>query len=163
MSCNRFLLTIIIAFSAFGSAAQEVEIIRKSQLDALMSPSNVNDTSYVINFWATWCKPCVKELPYFEKLNRKYEDKKVRVILISLDFKRNLDSHLISFIRKNNIQSEVVLLDEPDYNSWINDVSSEWSGAIPATVFIKGSSGIKNFHEKEFTYDELVTELKKLN
>jgi thiol-disulfide isomerase/thioredoxin len=163
MSCNRFLLTIIIAFSAFGSAAQEVEIIRKSQLDALMSPSNVNDTSYVINFWATWCKPCVKELPYFEKLNRKYEDKKVRVILISLDFKRNLDSHLISFIRKNNIQSEVVLLDEPDYNSWINDVSSEWSGAIPATVFIKGSSGIKNFHEKEFTYDELVSELKKLN
>lgn len=163
MSCNRFLLTIIIAFSAFGSAAQKVEIIRKSQLDALMSPSNVNDTSYVINFWATWCKPCVKELPYFEKLNRKYEDKKVRVILISLDFKRNLDSHLISFIRKNNIQSEVVLLDEPDYNSWINDVSSEWSGAIPATAFIKGSSGIKNFHEKEFTYDELVTELKKLN
>lgn len=163
MPIKQILITILIALTSYVSSAQEVEIIRKAQLDALLSPSNTNDTAYVINFWATWCKPCVKELPYFERLNRESEHKKVRVLLISLDFKRNLDSHLKSFLKKNNIQSKVVLLDEPDYNSWINDVSADWSGAIPATIFIKGSSGKKSFHEKEFTYEELITELEKIN
>src|SRR5690606_6809447 len=45
-----------------------------------------NDSIYVINFWATWCKPCIKELPAFEKIASEYADKKVKVLLVSLDF-----------------------------------------------------------------------------
>ena len=63
------------------------------------------------------------------------------------------------FIQKNNIASTVLLLDEPDYNSWIDKVSSAWSGALPATVIL--SKDKKLFFEKEFSsYQELEETLK---
>lgn len=93
-----------------------------------------NDTTYVINFWATWCKPCVAELPYFEQLNSEFEDKNVRVILVSLDFKKQIESKLIPFIKKRNIQSEVMLLLDDKAVNWIDKVDESWSGAIPATI-----------------------------
>ena len=116
-----------------------------------------NDTTYVVNFWATWCKPCVKELPAFEKIRTDYADQKVKVVLVSLDFPEKVDALVIPFIEKRDLQSEVVLLDDPDANSWIPKVSEEWSGAIPATVIIK--EGEKSFYERSFTFEELETEL----
>jgi thiol-disulfide isomerase/thioredoxin len=114
-----------------------------------------NDTTYVINFWATWCAPCVKELPYFETLTTKYSDKKIKVILVSLDFKKNYHSALLPFLKKRGIKSPVVLLYEPDANAWIEKVNKDWSGAIPATlVFNKNKSA---FHEDDFTEAELHT------
>ena len=116
-----------------------------------------NDTTYVINFWATWCKPCVEELPAFEKINEQYSEQKVKVILASLDFPDRIEKQVIPFIKKYNLQSEVVLLDDPDANSWIPMVSQEWSGAIPATVIYNQED--RKFFEGSFTYDELKTEL----
>ena len=119
-----------------------------------------NDTTYVVNFWATWCKPCVKELPYFERINKEYADKKVKVILASLDFPNKIQSQVVPFIKKNKLHSEIVLLDDADANSWIPKVSKEWSGAIPATVIYKNDS--RAFYEKSFTYEELKTEIQNL-
>jgi|TARA_R100000479_G_scaffold34767_1_gene15137 thiol-disulfide isomerase/thioredoxin len=119
-----------------------------------------NDTTYVVNFWATWCKPCVKELPYFERINKEYADKKVKVILASLDFPNKVQSQVVPFIKKNKLHSEIVLLDDADANSWIPKVSEEWSGAIPATVIYKNDS--RTFYEKSFTYEELKTEIQKI-
>lgn len=116
------------------------------------------DSIYIINFWATWCKPCIKELPAFEKIASDYSDEKVKVLLVSLDFPDKLDGQVIPFIKKNNIQSEVVLLDDPDANSWIPKVSPQWSGAIPATVIYKMDN--RKFYEQSFTFEELETELK---
>ena len=117
-----------------------------------------NDSIYIINFWATWCKPCIKELPAFEKLASNYSDKKVKLLLVSLDFPDKLESQVIPFITKNNIQSEVVLLDDADANSWIPKVSQEWSGAIPATIIYKKDN--RKFYEQSFTFEELEAELK---
>jgi len=117
-----------------------------------------NDSIYVINFWATWCKPCIKELPAFEKIAAHYSDKKVKLLLVSLDFPEKLESQVIPFIQKNNIQSEVVLLDDADANSWIPKVSPQWSGAIPATVIYNQNT--RKFFEQSFTFEELETELK---
>lgn len=119
-----------------------------------------NDTTYVINFWATWCKPCVKELPEFEKINEQYKGRKVKVVLASLDFPDKLEGQVIPFIKKHNLQSEVVLLDDPDANSWIPQVSEEWSGAIPATIIYNQKE--RKFYEGSFTYEELHTELKSI-
>lgn len=66
----------------------------------------------VINFWATWCKPCVDELPAFEKLKATYGDQ-IDVILISLDDVENLETKVNPFLEKHNIQSQVKLLDYP--------------------------------------------------
>tara|TARA_Y100000815_G_scaffold275459_1_gene313756 strand:- start:58491 stop:59048 length:558 start_codon:yes stop_codon:yes gene_type:complete len=114
----------------------------------------------VLNFWATWCKPCVKELPAFEELHRKYADSGVEVVLVSLDFPEKLERQVLPFIEKNNLESKVVLLDDPNANDWIPKVSESWSGAIPATVFIKGDK--KHFYEQSFTFEALEEELKKI-
>ncbi len=115
-------------------------------------------STYVINFWATWCKPCVKELPAFEKLNENYKEQGIKVVLVSLDFPEKIKTGVVPFIEKHQLQSEVVLLDDPDANTWIPKVSEAWSGAIPATLIIK--DGKKVFFEKSFTYEELETEIK---
>lgn len=116
-----------------------------------------DDSIYVINFWATWCLPCVKELPYFEKLNQEYKDKKLKVILISLDMPNKIESVLIPFLKKKNMSSEVIHLNDPDANSWIEKVDKNWSGAIPATYIYKGQNS--SFFEKSFTYEELEKEV----
>ena len=110
------------------------------------------NTIYVVNFWATWCAPCVKELPHFEQLNS--ENNKVKVVLVSLDFKNQFDSRLLPFLKKNGIKSEVVLLTDTNYNNWLPLVDKEWSGSIPATLIIKNGKTI--FVEKSFSsYKEL--------
>lgn len=107
-----------------------------------------NDTTYIINFWATWCAPCVKELPYFEALTEKYATQKVKVILISLDFSKQLETKLKPFLKENKLQSEVLVLIDPDANSWVDKVNPAWSGAIPATIVYKGDTN--KFYEKSF-------------
>ncbi|MEZ4960308.1 MAG: redoxin domain-containing protein [Saprospiraceae bacterium] len=93
-----------------------------------------NDTTYVINFWATWCKPCVAELPYFEKLIQAYHDQPVKVYLVSMDFPKDIEKKLIPFVRERNLAPSVVALADMDYNSWIDKVSKDWDGAIPFTL-----------------------------
>ncbi|NOQ71871.1 MAG: redoxin domain-containing protein [Crocinitomix sp.] len=110
-----------------------------------------DDKIHVINFWATWCIPCVAELPYFEQLGAEYPE--IEVVLVSLDFPKKIKENLIPFIQKNNLQSEVILLDEPDANKWIPQIDSTWSGAIPATIIYKNDKS--QFYEQSFNFVEL--------
>lgn len=119
--------------------------------------SQDNDRIHVINFWATWCVPCVKELPYFEQLGEKYPE--IKVILVSLDFRKAIESDLIPFIVENDLKSEVIMLHEPDANSWVPKIDPDWSGAIPATIIYRGNKS--EFYEQSFTFEELETEVQK--
>lgn len=113
---------------------------------------------HVINFWATWCVPCVKELPYFEQLRAAYADKNVEVLLVSLDFPHQYDTKLKPFIKERKIQSEVVALDDADMNTWIPKVDETWSGSIPATIIYKDEE--RRFFEQSFTFEELEKQVK---
>ena len=147
-------------------AANETETISEVKIPTLnfneLEPflNKKNDSTYVVNFWATWCKPCIKELPYFEKINEQYASQKVKVILVSLDFPGQMESRLIPFAKKRQIKSEVILLDDPDANGWIPKVDQEWSGAIPATIIYNQRE--RKFFERSFTYEEIETELKSI-
>lgn len=132
-------------------SAQEIRITDFNGLKPLLDKRN--DTTYVVNFWATWCSPCVKELPAFERVHIEYGNQAVSVKLVSLDFRKQLESRLIPFIQKYNLQPEVILLDDPDSNAWIDKVSPEWSGALPATLIY--NRNFRAFYERGFTYEEL--------
>ena len=116
-----------------------------------------DDKVYVINFWATWCGPCVKELPYFEKLNEEYASKNVEVILVSLDFPHLYESKLKPFIVDRKLKSKVIVLNDVDMNTWIPKVSEDWSGSIPATVIYRNDN--YKFYEQSFDYIELELEI----
>ena len=112
----------------------------------------------VINFWATWCAPCVKELPYFEEISKAYNKDDVEVILVSLDFPQHYESKLNPFINKHGIVSRVIALNDPDSNNWIPKVDENWTGSIPATLIISNST--YKFYEQTFTKERLLHELK---
>lgn len=155
-----YLSFIAIALMASACTQAEKKGEEKSRAIPIVDFSGVepllsikSDTTYIINFWASWCAPCVKELPYFEQIAEVYNHKKVRVILINLDFPNHYESRLIPFIDEHNIVSEVIMLDDPDANSWINRVDTSWSGSIPATLIYNNTK--REFFEKEFKYNEL--------
>lgn len=113
--------------------------------------------TYIVNFWATWCAPCVKELPYFEQINQEYKDKNVEVILVSLDFPKQVEKKLIPFINTKELQSKVVLLDDANEDFWIKDIDSTWSGAIPVTIIYNKNK--RKFYNNSFDYKTLKNEL----
>ena len=143
-----FLLLITLALPV---SANKVKIVNFSHVKQLLNTKN--DTTYVINFWATWCVPCRTELPYFEKINKIYSNNKFKLVLISLDFPSKIESGLIPFIKANELKAEIWLLDEKDPNTWIDTVNKTWSGAIPATVIYNKNSN--QFYEKAFEFEEL--------
>lgn len=138
----------------------EIAVIESFNYDGLeLLLHKKDEKTYVVNFWATWCKPCVKELPAFEKLFKNYADKNVEIILVSLDFPNQIESRLLPFIEKHKLQSRVVHMNDPDQNTWIPKVSEKWSGTIPATLIYNTNN--REFYEQSFTFDLLQSELKK--
>lgn len=135
---NIVFLLIFMGIS-MGSNAQNIPVY--PSFSALNTRLNAGgDTVFVLNFWATWCKPCMAELPYLEELHKNYGDKKVKVLLVCLDFKNQLDRKVKPFIQSKQLKAEVVLLADEDASSWIGRVDSKWNGDIPATLIKKGNA-----------------------
>jgi thiol-disulfide isomerase/thioredoxin len=120
-----------------------------------------NDTLYVINFWATWCKPCIEEIPDFLRLSRELASEKVIFLYVSLDFRKNLEKGVIPFIRSREMFDNVLLLHDPDADHWIPQVDELWTGAIPATLIYRGN--IRQFYEKTLNYEELKSIINSFN
>jgi thiol-disulfide isomerase/thioredoxin len=142
----------------FQAQTQEIPVYKtyeEFEADIL----NIDDDKiYVINFWATWCGPCVKELPYFEGLAEEYGGKEVVTLLVSIDWATNLDRKLKPFIEKKGLKKKVILFDDPKPNNWIDKIDSSWSGAIPITLVM--SKDNKDFYEKEYhSTDEIVEDI----
>ncbi len=145
--CAAFLLLWAVPLRA-----QTVEVIKLPQLEALLSEKS--EGLLVINFWATWCKPCVAELPHFEEAREKYAKKNVRFVLISLDFADNLP-RVEAFAQKKALGAELLLLDELDANKWVDTVDPNWQGDIPATLFLHTNKRVRVLHAKEFSSEAL--------
>ena len=159
------IVCCLLLFISCGQKEHKVVITKEISTEAFTTVDfdgyeqyldNVNAPVVVVNFWATWCKPCIKELPYFEKVGQEYQEE-VAVVLVSLDFPDQIE-RLEQFIEKRKLQSEVVLLDDGNANEWIPKVNQDWSGAIPATIIYNSSK--RSFFEQSFTYDELKEEVK---
>ena len=155
---NSSIIFNLLFFASFYLKAQTVTVYKIN--DLLNRIHNKSDTTYVVNFWATWCKPCIAELPEFEKLHQDTTLGKVKVLLVSMDFKEELHKKLKLFLEKHPYSSEVILLDEINGNDFINKISEKWSGAIPATLITKKDKTLHQLFEQKVTYEFLIDKLK---
>lgn len=151
------LLLLLLLVSPFASTAQDIVFVKADEIARWKAPAG--DTVRVINFWATWCQPCVAELPAFEKITAEYAGRPVQVILVCTDFKRDVDTRVRPFVKKKKLRSRVVFMDESNPNKWIDSVSPEWSGAIPATLIVCPAKGVERFFEQQLDYETLRKEV----
>lgn len=152
----RWIVYALLTCCSIDTYAQEqVETLSFEQLQDHLTSEG--DTVHVVNFWATWCKPCVVELPFFEKLTDMSHTPPIKVTLVSLDFKHQVASKLMPFIEEKKIQSKVLHLYERNPNDWIDQLNADWSGAIPATFFIHGEK--ERFHEGEFAGEQEILDI----
>ena len=150
---HTIFLLGFIGSSIFMSHSQKVESLSYNDLEKKIV--STTDKTLVINFWATWCRPCVEELPDFEKINTEYADKNVEVWLVSLDFNSAVETSVKPFITKRNIKSRVLHITNTDPNDWVEKVDKNWGGNIPATLIYKAGQRI-SFHPNQLSYEELV-------
>jgi len=163
-----YLLCLALCLLSCSKSKKEAEKVVETQVKTIktvdfegLTPylTAKDDKTYVVNFWATWCAPCIKELPYFQELDSVYADDQLELTLISLDFPDQVDSKLIPFVEKHQIKEKVVLLDAPNENEWIPKIDSTWSGAIPATIIFNKEK--RAFFEQSFTKEALFEEVEK--
>ena len=148
------VLIMILVIAGNNLHAKGQQPVKLINLDQLMEVIEKDPQSrYVVNFWATWCAPCIKELPHFARLQKEYKDKQIKVLLVSLDDPDDLNTRVVPFVERRKPDLPVFLLNEADPNVWMPRVSSKWTGAIPATLLIQG--GRKVFFEQEFEYNDL--------
>ncbi len=143
-------------YNSFGQAS---DIVKIDQLTSSIKAEK--ERVQVINFWATWCGPCIKELPLFEQLNEARKDIRVRLVSLDLDLDPNPDK-VRNFAVRKKLKAEIVMLDERDPNSFIDKIDKSWSGALPATLVINNKNGKRRFINRELKegeLDKLITEV----
>jgi len=156
-TANRLLFSIIFTLFIIvlvnPASGQEIRMIGVPELETILK--NDDDRLFIVNFWATWCAPCVKELPVFEKAAATYKTGKVAFIIVSLDFPSQVEKQLKPFLKKNKISLDVALMTDLDYNSWIEKVDPSWQGDIPATLFFNNKKKVRLFHAGEVSEADL--------
>jgi thiol-disulfide isomerase/thioredoxin len=153
------MILVLVGLVNVAPASAQVQEVNFEEFQTCFEKNN--DTLYVINFWATWCGPCVKELPYFNRLQREFADKPLQVLLVSMDFSRNLEKKVIPFVKKRQLKPRVIFLHQPRGHQWMDEIASKWSGAIPATYVVKNKGEVEAFYEKAFKgYQSLLNVVK---
>ena len=159
MKSNLFLIagSLLFLFMSCKPKATDhnatIEIIKEfSELQTIIESEH--DKLLVINFWATTCPPCIKEMPHFNQLESEYKADDLRILLVSLDREKDLESRVYPFVKKHGIIPEVVVLEDQDYSAWTDKIDNSWYGALPATTILKGDRKKFRFGMYE-TYEEL--------
>jgi thiol-disulfide isomerase/thioredoxin len=142
----------------FISAAQEIPKWKVDQLDTYIKNTN---KPTIINFWATFCKPCIEEIPYLQKLVNKYKSSGVQLLLVSLDFPEAYEK-IKPFATKRGITEPIVFLDETNADLFCPKIDQSWSGAIPASLFINPATGYRVFFEEQLTKSKVEAKIKSM-
>jgi len=116
----------------------------------------------IVNFWATWCPPCVKEFPDFVKFYKTYKSKGVEVLAVSLDDPDDLKTRVSKFVRDKRAEFPVFLAKDADDERFTASFAKEWKGEIPVTIVFDKKGKRRRFHIGMLTYAELEKMVKPL-
>lgn len=137
-----FLLisTIFVLALSYDRNTKEVYVEKIESFKEIENIFNKdNDTTYIINFWATTCPPCLKELPLFEELRTNFSDKELKIFLINIDDENRYEKSVKPYVQKLKLENKVYALVDNDYTDWTGKVNQNWYGSLPYTVIYKGS------------------------
>lgn len=149
------VLLSLLAFST--SQAQKIPKWKITDVENLVANG---DGIQVINFWATFCKPCVAEIPDFIRISKKYAKEKVRLQLVSIDLPASYPAKIAAFAKKSNFNTNIAWLNETNADYFCPKVSPKWSGAIPATLIVNHRTGYRKFFEDPLSGADFEKELK---
>lgn len=162
MIFRKTLLSICFLFMAGIIFSQEVKAVKITDVEKLVAESK---GPLIINMWATWCMPCVEEIPYFIKevsehnASLKAGEDSIRLYLVSLDFKDAFPDKISSFAMKRKFYAPILWLDETNADYFCPKLDAKWSGVIPATLFVNNKTGYRNFQEAQLSHEDLVKEI----
>jgi thiol-disulfide isomerase/thioredoxin len=157
---KKLLLISGLFILVFKAKSQDIPQWKMTVLENYMS-AKTGDI-LVVNFWATFCKPCIAEIPSFIKISDKYKNDKVKLLLVSLDLPSYYPKKIASFVKKQQYKANIVWLNETDADYFCTKADSSWSGSIPATLMINTKTGFRKFFEGEMSASEYEEALKKV-
>lgn len=153
------IICIAFALVVFIGSAQSQQI-PKWKITDVEKYMGTKDEVLVINFWATFCKPCVAEIPSFIKITNQYKSQNVKLLLVSLDLPSFYPGKIASFAKKNKFNTSIVWLEETNADYFCPKIDKSWSGSIPATLFLNTKTGYRKFFEEEIDAITFEKELK---
>jgi len=154
MKRNLFIATLFLFSTNLFS--QQLKKIKITDLEKTIAESK---TPLIINFWATFCKPCVQEIPYFQQQVKEHKNDSIKLLLVSLDLESYYPTKIKSFVTKQKFTAPIVWLDESNADYFCPKVDTAWSGAIPATLFINNKTGYRKFFEEQLSNEKLKKEI----
>lgn len=146
----------------FVTTSANAQSIPKWKLNDLQAAIKNADKPTVFNFWATFCKPCVAEIPYFQQTVKKYDSAGVRLVLVSLDLPEAYPKRIASFANKHGFTSPIKFLAETNADLFCPVVDASWSGAIPASLFVDNKKGYRKFFEEQLSKENFEKEIQKM-
>lgn len=148
----KCVFLFLFLYQGIGAYAQKVPVWKLTDLTSAIA--NAKQPT-IFNFWATFCKPCIAELPHFQALANDYKSKGLNLVMVSLDLKEAYPKTVVSFVNRLKLTSQVVFLDESNADLFCPAVDSSWSGAIPASLFVNPQTGYRKFLEEELSKEKL--------
>lgn len=102
----------------------------------------------LINFWATYCAPCIEEFPMIVDLSNEYKDQGLKVYFVSADWS-DREKEVLDFLKRQGVRGISFIKEEGNDNNFINEISKEWSGALPFTLVYDKNGNLSDFWEME--------------
>lgn len=158
-SIFKFFTALVLILLVHSASAQDMP---KWKVDDLKAAIAKAEGPTIFNFWATFCKPCIEEIPYFQELAKKYEASGVRLVLVSLDAPEEYPARIRTIAQKFKMTAPIAYLDESNADLFCPAVDEKWSGAIPASLFVNNKTGYRQFYEDQLTKEELAKEIERM-
>jgi len=114
--------------------------------------SHQGNKAVLINFWATYCAPCIEEFPMIVDLSKQYKDKDLKVYFVSADW-LDREDEVINFLKEAGVEGLSFIKEEGNDNNFINAISREWSGALPFTIVYNKNGDLSDYWEMKKNKD----------